>query len=92
MGISMGKFQPLFRYVMRNDVESELIHGFLLLEEGPFYPDPKEISEARFWNLAEIEQNLGKGIFTPNFEQEFALLMKILFKKEVPDGGNDNQG
>lgn len=85
LGISMVEFKPLFRYVMRNEIESELVHGFLLLDEGPFYPDPKEISEARFWSIPKIESALGKAIFTPNFEQEYAILKKILFKKETEE-------
>ena len=80
LGISMAKFQPLFRYVMRNDFESELVHGFLLEDEGPFYPNPQEISRARFWSVSEIEENLGKNIFTPNFEKEFDLLKKLVFQ------------
>ncbi|GAB4373386.1 MAG: hypothetical protein Kow0042_17280 [Calditrichia bacterium] len=82
LGISFGKYQPLFRYVMRNEVESELVHGFLLQDDGPFYPQASEISEARFWSLQEIENNLGKNVFTPNFEQEFSLLKKLLFREE----------
>ncbi len=81
LGISMAKFQPLFKYVHRNPRESELVYGFLLIDEGPFYPNPREISEARFWNFDEIEKQLGKGIFTPNFEQEFQLLKKILVRE-----------
>ena len=30
-----------------------------------------EIDEGRFWSLQEIRNNLGKEIFTPNFEHEF---------------------
>jgi len=78
LGISMVEFRPLFRYVMRNDFESELIYGFLLEEDGPFFPNPKEISEARFWTTKEIERNLGQNIFTPNFEKEFKLLEKLV--------------
>jgi isopentenyldiphosphate isomerase/intracellular septation protein A len=81
LGISFGKFQPIFRYVMKNELESELVHGFLLEEDGPFYPDWKEISEARFWTIEEIDHNLGKGIFTPNFEKEFQILTKIVINK-----------
>jgi len=80
LGLSMGEFQPLFRYVMRNNFESELVHGFLLEDEGPFYPNPREISEARFWSVKEIENNIGKDIFTPNFEKEFELLKKLVFQ------------
>jgi isopentenyldiphosphate isomerase len=81
MGISFAKFKPFFRYVMRNEIESELIHGFLIEEEGPFYPNPNEIIEARFWKSSEIEEALGTGIFTPNFEKEYELLLKIYFKQ-----------
>jgi len=81
LGISMMEFKPLFRYVHKNDYESELIHGFFLQDDGPFYINKKEISEGRFWRIGDIEQNLGKDVFTPNFEDEFALLKKILLSK-----------
>ena len=83
LGISLAQFQPLFRYVHRSDIESELVHGFLLREEGPFYPDRREISEARFWTVDEIRDSIGKKIFTPNFEKEFELLLKM-FSRENP--------
>lgn len=81
LGISMGDFRPLFRYVHKNDYESELVHGFFFRDEGPFYINKKEISEGRFWEIEEIEKNLGQNVFTPNFEEEFGLLKKILFPK-----------
>ena len=81
LGVSMADFKPLFRYVHRNNFESELVHGFFFKDDGPFYINRKEISEGRFWEIEEIEKNLGKGIFTPNFEEEFGLLKKILFSK-----------
>ncbi|MBR0330366.1 MAG: NTP pyrophosphohydrolase, partial [Alistipes sp.] len=30
----------------------------------------EETDGGRFWSIEEIRQNLGKGIFTPNFEME----------------------
>ena len=81
LGISIGDFKPLFRYVHKNDFESELVHGFFLQDDGPFYINRKEISEGRFWEIAEIEKNLGRNVFTPNFEEEFGLLKKILLPK-----------
>ncbi len=82
LGISLAQFQPLFRYVMRNKIESELVHGFLLREEGPFFPDSSEISDSRFWSVSEIEDNLGKDLFTPNLEKEFRLLLRIVYKTD----------
>lgn len=83
LGISMADFKPLYRYVHKNDYESELVHGFYLLDDGPFHINRKEISDGRFWKIEEIEKNLGNGVFTPNFEEEFGLLKKIIFKNEL---------
>jgi isopentenyldiphosphate isomerase len=62
----------LYRYVMRNSIESELVHTFSLAHEGPFRAEPTEIDDLRFWSTLEIEPLLGSGCFTPNFEDEFA--------------------
>ena len=56
-------------------MESENIRTYLHLSDGPFSPDPDEIDEIRFWTRAEIERALGTGLFTPNFEEEFALFL-----------------
>lgn len=74
LGITRARFEELFRYVMRNDYESELVYAYLLRSEGPFRPNSAEIAEAKFWQWEEIEKNIGKNLFTPNFEQEFAML------------------
>lgn len=34
----------------------------------------EELDGGRFWSLEEIRSNLGKEIFTPNFENEFRKL------------------
>jgi isopentenyldiphosphate isomerase len=60
---------------IRNAVESENIRTFLRVSGGPFRPEPGEIDELRFWTRSEIEASLGSGIFTPNFEEEFALFL-----------------
>ncbi len=81
LGLTVLNATPIFRYVHRNSYESELVFTFLIQEEGPFFPNPEEIEEIKFWSFSEIEQNLGKGVFTPNFEQEFHLLREVLNKK-----------
>jgi isopentenyldiphosphate isomerase len=80
LGIKNVNFQPLYRYVMKNDYESELVYTFRLKYNGPIKVNKEEIAFGRFWKIKEIKKNLGKGIFTPNFEQEFQLLEKILKK------------
>jgi isopentenyldiphosphate isomerase len=81
LGIKSDNFQPLYRYVMKNEFESELVHTFKITYNGPFKINKSELEFGRFWRLAEIEQNLDKEIFTPNFEQEFKMLKKILNRK-----------
>ncbi len=77
LGVPMMPNEPLYRYVMRNEVESELVYTFRGLHNGPFRPPKEEIEEGRFWKIKEIRKQLGKGVFTPNFEQEFELLEKL---------------
>jgi isopentenyldiphosphate isomerase len=71
LGTEAGAPEFLYRYVMRSDIETELVHTFRLASEGPFCPDANEIDEVRFWTPAEIEARLGSGVFTPNFEDEY---------------------
>lgn len=62
----------LYRYVMRSEIETELVHSFRLLHDGPFRPEPLEMDELRFWTRHEISAALGSAVFTPNFEDEYA--------------------
>jgi isopentenyldiphosphate isomerase len=78
LGINVENFQPLYSYVMRNDFESELVHTFRIVSNGPFKINRDEIIFGKFWRLNDIRNNLGKEIFTPNFEQEFALLQNYI--------------
>ncbi len=77
LGIELNQVKPLFRYIMRNKWESELIHTFEMIHDGPFNLDEKEIETGRFWSGFEMQKMIGQGIFTPNFEQEFAMLKKM---------------
>ncbi|MBN1350739.1 NUDIX domain-containing protein [candidate division KSB1 bacterium] len=77
LGISKMPHQPLFTYIMKNQVESELVFAYQGFHNGPFVLPVKEIQEGRFWKIRDIRKNLGKGVFTPNFEQEFQLLEKV---------------
>jgi isopentenyldiphosphate isomerase len=74
----------LHRYVMQSSIESELVHTYLLLHQGPFVPEPYEIDELRFWTTTEIENSWAQGIFTPNFEDEFERYRRALREGRVP--------
>jgi len=78
LGFTPVNVQALYTYVLRNAYESELVYTFRTNANGPFRINTDEIMFGKFWRMADIENNLGKEIFTPNFEQEFALLKKTL--------------
>ncbi|MCD8193866.1 MAG: NUDIX domain-containing protein [Tannerellaceae bacterium] len=71
LGITGFKPRFITSYIFESEIEKELVNTFFTIYNGPFCPDPAEISEGRFWSLEEIKANLGKGVFTPNFEGEF---------------------
>lgn len=73
LGVSDIPLRYLYRSRIRNEIESENVATYLAFCEGPFTPAPDEIDEVRFWGAPEIDQNLGTGLFTPNFEEEWAL-------------------
>ena len=64
------------RYVWQSAVEKELVNAYRTLYDGAFELDYNELDEGRFWAIDEIRASLGKGIFTPNFEHDFMLVMK----------------
>lgn len=66
-----GDLRYAYTYLWRSEIESELIRSYVCHHEGPFILHPAEIDEGRFWTPDEIEAQLGQGIFTPNFEQEW---------------------
>ncbi len=76
LGIVPESARIIFKYIMRNEYESELVHSFKMRHDGPFILNPEEISEGRYWTQFEIKKFLGKNVFTPNFEQEFKMLQK----------------
>ena len=71
LGVTDTALFPLYSYLWRSPVESELIRSYWTRHEGPFTLHPREIEDGRFWSFGEIGANLGKGVFTPNFEFEW---------------------
>jgi isopentenyldiphosphate isomerase len=71
LGIENFEPQPLHHCVFESDIEKELVNAFRTVHDGPFRFQPEEIDEIRFWTEEEIRNNIGKGVFTPNFEEEF---------------------
>lgn len=81
LGLERFQARLLGRYVWESAVESELVYMFVGNGDTAPRINPQEISEGRFWRARQIRQNLGKGVFTPNFEFEFDILRKQVFKE-----------
>lgn len=78
--IGITDFTPerIRHYVFESDRERELVFVHRTTYDQPISPDKEELADGRFWPLAEIDENIGKGIFTPNFESEYQEVIKKL--------------
>ena len=81
LGIDEFTVQFVARYVWETEVESELIFMFISRYDRPITINKEEIDEGKYWRIKKIKESLGKGIFTPNFEFEFEILLKTIFKQ-----------
>lgn len=63
--------ESLGHYVFESQRERELVFVHRATYDGPVTPNPDELAGGRFWTHQEIISNIGKCIFTPNFEQEY---------------------
>ena len=82
IGVTGFTPRPLTRYVFESAIERELVHVFTTRYEGPFRIDTVELDDARFWSIPSILDNMGKGVFTPNFEKEFTTILQPTLKGE----------
>lgn len=73
LGITDFTPELLTTYVFESEIEKELVFAHKAIYDGEIKPS-EELDGGRFWPLKEIRDNLGKGVFTPNFESEFQRL------------------
>lgn len=66
-------YTPSFlgKYVFESNVERELVHVFSTTFDGEVHPNDEELDGGRFWLPEEINNAMGKGVLTPNFESEY---------------------
>ncbi|MDD6379674.1 MAG: NUDIX domain-containing protein [Prevotella sp.] len=75
LGITDFHPQSVCHYVFESKREKELVYVHRCVYDGPIKPSKDELSGGRFWSPEEIKANIGKGVFTPNFENEY---LKVL--------------
>lgn len=81
--LGISDFQPEFikRYVFESAREKELVNAFRTVID--YEPQPSdELDGGRFWSREEILASIGRGIFTPNFEQEYMMLFSEISKNQ----------
>ena len=71
--LGITKFCPeqLDMYVFESQRERELVYVNRTTYDGEICPSAAELDGGRFWTMQEIQEAMGKGILTPNFENEF---------------------
>lgn len=83
IGITDYEPQRITHYVFESAKERELVFVHRTTYNGPISPDANELADGRFWSPEEIAANIGKGIFTPNFESEYQQIILAKGDKEV---------
>jgi isopentenyldiphosphate isomerase len=70
-----AKLQKVYKW--ESEVEAELVYLFTTYDFKNYGVQSDEVEELRFWTKNQVEKNLGKDVFTPNFEHEFKLLSDL---------------
>lgn len=93
LGITDFTFELLTSYVFESEREKELVFVHKTVYEGVICPSD-ELAGGRFWTIEEIEANLGKDVFTPNFEGEWRTAFSLTVTSSIssvrplPKGGS----
>ena len=74
LGITDFTPESVKTYLFESERERELVFVHKTVYNGTITPSD-ELDGGRFWSLEEIRHNIGLGVFTPNFENEYALIL-----------------
>ena len=76
LGITDFTPETVMHNVFESAREKELVFVHKTIYDGEILPSD-ELDGGRFWTIEEIKENLGKGIFTPNFEGEIDKVLSL---------------
>ncbi|MBN2520815.1 MAG: NUDIX domain-containing protein [Bacteroidales bacterium] len=82
IGLKEFKANFITQYIWESDAEREFIFMFYTITDNKLNININEVEEGKYWKYKEIEENLEKGVFTPNFEYEYNILKNIIKKLE----------
>ena len=76
LGITDFIPETVMHYVFESAREKELVFVHKTVSDGEIHPSD-ELDGGRFWSPDEIKANIGKGVFTPNFEGEIGKVINL---------------
>ena len=76
LGITDFVPETVLHYVFESAREKELVFVHKTVYDGEIHPSD-ELDGGRFWSPDEIKANIGKGVFTPNFEGEIGKVINL---------------
>lgn len=78
--LGLDCFNPIHleTYEFESPIEREMVNVFAAVGSYDLRPDLDEVDEGRWWDLADVDAFIGKGVFTPNFESEFSMIRSAL--------------
>ena len=76
LGITDFVPETVLHYVFESAREKELVFVHKTVYDGEIHPSG-ELDGGRFWSPDEIKANIGKGVFTPNFEGEIGKVINL---------------
>ena len=78
--LGLTDFNPIYleTYLFESEIEKEMVNVFAAVGSYELTPDRDEVDEGRWWPVEEIDKNIGKGLFTPNFESEYKMIRSSL--------------
>jgi len=83
LGIKDFEAKLVANYIWESDIERELVFCFITHYHGDMIINKTELDDGKFWSHTEIKNNLGKRIFTPNFEEEYKRILPSIRKNDI---------
>ncbi len=74
IGLKEFSAKLVAQYVWETEMEAELVYVFVSYNYKGIHIHSDEVVEGKFWSSKKIKGNLGKDIFTPNFEHEYRMM------------------
>lgn len=80
IGLEDYEAKLLGKYIFESSLEREFVYVYSAVSDSVPMPSA-ELDGGRFWPLSEVSSNMGREVFTPNFESEFRKFFGKLLNK-----------